>query len=98
MRATSEHNSTKIVGGPPFTKARIQGLTQKGFEFISEFSRDRDEIIEKLNEIKEALKDLKPEEKRRSEKAMEELKTFIRGLSQAEAQAFKKTLSETFLQ
>jgi hypothetical protein len=41
-------------------------------------SRDRYKIIEKLNEIKEALKNLKPEEKRRGEKAMEELKTLIR--------------------
>jgi hypothetical protein len=93
-----DHIDRYIVGWLSLTKARIYGLTQKGFEFISELSRDRDEIVENLDEIKEALKDLKPEEKRRGERAMEELKTFIRGLTQAEARAFIKMLAETLLQ
>lgn len=85
------------AGGPPFDKARIQGLTRKGFEFISEFSKDTDEIVEKLDKIKETLEELKPEEKKKGEKIIEELKMFVRSLSYAEAQAFIKTLAETLL-
>ncbi len=82
----------------PFLDARIQGLTSRGNKFISEFSQDKDEIIEKLDAIKEALKDLKPEEKKKGEKVIEEVKVFIRSISQYEAQEFVKLLVQTFTQ
>lgn len=89
--------SKGYAGGSPFDRARIQGLTRKGFEFISEFAKDTDEIVEKLDKIKEALEELKPEEKRKGEKIIEELKMLVRSLSHAEARAFIKTLAETLL-
>jgi hypothetical protein len=79
-------------GGPPFSHAQIVGLRRPGHQFISEMSREQDELIEKLDEIIEALGRLEPDKKKRGERVIQELKLFIRSLTHQEARLFIEEL------
>jgi hypothetical protein len=76
---------SSVTGGLPFSHAQISGLTKAGYQFISEMSRDQDELIAKLDEVISALGRLEPAKRKRGEKIIGALKLFLRSLSHQEA-------------
>lgn len=70
-------------GGPPWVFASVRGLTGKGLRAIQELPDPNDALIQRLDAIAEAVRELHnvpDEEKKPAIDAVEELKTFARGL------------------
>ena len=72
-------------GGPPFNFVWIKGLSETGLQVIEELADPRAELLARLDNISEAIRtlsdeDAPPEQKRLAERALGELKHFLRGL------------------
>ena len=70
-------------GGPPWVFASVRGLTEKGLQAIQELPNPHDALMHRLDAIAEAVRELHnvpDEEKKPAIEAVEELKTFARGL------------------
>ncbi len=69
--------------GPPWTFASVRGLTEKGLRAIQELPDPNDALMQRLDTIAEAIRELPnvpAKEKRPAIDAVEELKTSARGL------------------
>lgn len=72
-------------GGPPFTIAWIKGLSERGLQAIEELPDPQAQTLALLDNIAVAIRTLDdeeapPEQKRVAERAVNELRHFIRGL------------------
>ena len=72
-------------GGPPFNELWMRGLTERGLQLIEELPDPQAEMLDLLDDIAEAIRTLgdaeaPPEQKRLAERAVDELKHFLRGL------------------
>lgn len=75
----------EYAGGPPFTIAWIKGLSKSGLQAIEELPDPQVQTMQLLDDIAAAIRTLNdaeapPEQKRVAERAINELKHFIRGL------------------
>lgn len=71
--------------GPPFSFVWIKGLTERGMQVIEELPDPQAQTMALLDDIADAIRTLNdaeapPEQKRVAERAINELKHFIRGL------------------
>ena len=72
-------------GGPPFTISWIRGLSERGLQVIEEMPDPQAETMKLLDDIAQAIRTLDdeeapPEQKKVAERAISELKHFLRGL------------------
>ncbi len=75
----------EFAGGPPFTIAWIKGLTERGMQAIEELPDPHAEMLALLDNIAAAIRTLNdeeapPEQRRLAERALDEVKHFLRGL------------------
>jgi len=90
MRLTDEGYINARFGGgsktgPPFDFIWIKGLSEKGYQAIEALPDPQTRTLELLDGIAEAIRTLNdqeapPEQKRVAERALNELKHFLRGL------------------
>ncbi|MEJ7816992.1 MAG: hypothetical protein WKF53_17615 [Rubrobacter sp.] len=81
--------------GPPWVFASVRGLTGKGLRAIQELPDPNDALMQRLDALAEAVRELRnvpDEEKKPAIDAVEELKTFARGLPPGLAIEFGKAI------